>query len=289
VVRILALLAGLLVGCLFFRAAMSSENPALPRYTPGDNFTYSDGRTETVISVSGEVVRWRDDLGFIFSQFRNPMLPRLSWERGGRRGESTVDVLPDLLWPLSAEATGEFVARRSVIEANGVRHDFVQRWRCHVTAPTPLKVPAGSFDAWLLVCDRRDELGQLREERSWWYAPTVGHVVAFEQLRDGVRSRRELIAWRRFDPGSEPAADPGVAVFQQALESVLSGQELSWKSADGRRQVAVAPIRTFQRDVLYCRDYRLTSTQAGNVTVQNGTACRGPDAVWRRMVEPKTE
>ena len=64
--RMLALVAGLLAGCVFVRAAMSSEDPPLPRYMPGDNFTYNDGRTETVISVSGEVVRWRDDLGFVF-------------------------------------------------------------------------------------------------------------------------------------------------------------------------------------------------------------------------------
>jgi len=288
-VRRVALVAGLLAGCLALRPAISAEAPQLPSYTPGDNFTYSDGRTETVVSVAGEVVHWRDDLGFVFSQFRNPMLPRVSWERDGRRGETTVDVLPDLLWPLTMGATAEFVARRWVIEADGVRHDFVQHWRCYVSAPKALTTPAGGFDTWPLTCERHDDLGQLREERSWWYAPAVGHVVTAEQIREGVHSRRELIAWRRFDPGSAPAADPAAAVFQQALESVVSGQELSWKSADGHRQVAVAPIRTFQRDVLYCRDYRLTTGLDGRVTVQNGTACRGPDAVWRRMVESKTE
>lgn len=286
--RTAALAAGLATCVLALRLAVAGEAPQLPRYTPGDNFTYSDGRTETVIAVSGEAVRWRNDQGFVFDQFRNPMLPRLDWARDGRRGETSLDALPDLLWPLAAGAEAEFVARRRVIEADGTRHDFVQRWRCRVDEPTKLKVPAGRFDAWPLSCERRDDLGQLREERRWWYAPTVGHILAAEVERDGVLSRRELIAWRRFDPGPEPAADPTATVFQQAMESVVSGQELSWKSPYGHREIAVAPVRTFQRDALYCRDYRLTARLDGRVTVENGTACRSPDAVWRRVVEPNT-
>lgn len=270
-------------------SVFAAEAPRLPRYTPGDNFTYSDGRTETVIEVSGEMIRWRNDLGFVFSQLPNPILPRMSWQRDGRRGETTLDALPDLLWPLQAGAAAEFVARRRVIEADGTRHDFVQHWRCRVAAPEAIALPAGRFDSWPLFCERRDDLGQLREKRRWWYSPMVGHVVATEEMRDGVFSRRELIAWRRLEPGPEPTDNPAAVLFQQALEKVASGQELSWTSPDGRHKVTVAPLRTFQREALYCRDFRLTTVLDGRPNGEQATACRSPDAVWRRVIVPSTD
>lgn len=270
-------------------SAARADAPSLPRYTPGDNFTFSDGRTETVIEISGEMIRWRDDLGFSFDQLRNPILPRIRWEREGRRGETTLDALPDLLWPLQPGAAADFVARRQVIEADGVRHDFVQHWSCRVEAPARLQVPAGAFEAWPMVCVRRDDLGQMREERRWWYAPAIGHFAAFEETRDGVPRRRELIAWRRLESSAERDADEASALLQQALETLVSGQELSWTSADRRRKIAVAPIRTFQRDALYCRDYRLSTTQDGAASLEEGTACRSPDAVWRRILKAGTD
>ena len=250
---------------------------------------YSDGRTETVTQVLGELVRWRNDVGFTFAQLRNPMLPRIEWEREGRRGESVLDAMPDLLWPLQAGATAEFLARRRVIEAGGSRHDFVQRWRCRVEAPAMIEVPAGQFEAWPLSCERHDDLGQLREERRWWYAPSVAHVVAAEEVRDGVSSRRELIAWRRFQPTPAASADETFSLLQQALETLVSGQELGWTSPDGGRRISIAPVRTFQREALYCRDYRVSSLVDGKTSVEEGTACRGPDAIWRRAVQTSTD
>jgi surface antigen len=125
----------------------------------------------------------------------------------------------------------------------------------------------------------------MREERRWWYVPAIGHFAAFDEARDGVPRRRELIAWRRLESSAERDADEASALLQQALETLVSGQELSWTSADRRRKITVAPIRTFQRDALYCRDYRLSTTQDGAASLEEGTACRSPDAVWRRILE----
>jgi hypothetical protein len=266
-------------------------SPGLPAYTPGDNFTFSDGRTETVISVSGEVVEWRNDQGLSVTAFRNPLLPRLAWRKEGSRGESALDIAPDLLWPLEAGAAAEFVARRSVIADDGTRRDFVQRWRCRVEPPQPVTVPAGAFESWPLACELRDDLGQLRETRRWWYAPALGHPIAYEESRDGLVARRELIAWRRLQPTAptNPGQDPAGAAFQQAMERVLSGFELTWKSADGGRAVTYKPVRTFQRDQLYCRDFVETRIESGRSTVRQGTACRSPDALWRRVAEAATD
>src|SRR5215831_9444570 len=206
---------------------------------PGDNFTYSDGRTETVVSVSGEAVDWKNDLGFTFRSFRNPMLPRLAWQAETRRGETVLDAAPDLLWPLAPGTEAEFVARRAVIGNDGSRRDFVQSWRCRVEAAASIIVAAGRFDAWPLSCERRDEIGAVRERRSSWYAPAIGHVVKLEEDRDGLTTRRELVAYFKFESNhsGEVGADPAQSAFQQAMERVMTGFELTWRSEDGARSI----------------------------------------------------
>ncbi len=45
---------------------------------------------------------------------------------------------------------------------------------------------------------------------------------------------------------------------------------------------ALTPLATFERDGLYCRDYRTVATRDGRDEQNYGTACRRPDGVWQK-------
>ncbi|MEK9971776.1 MAG: hypothetical protein VW600_21765, partial [Ferrovibrio sp.] len=44
---------------------------------------------------------------------------------------------------------------------------------------------------------------------------------------------------------------------------------------------AVTPLRTFEQDGLFCRDFQAIATVAGHEEQSLGTACRMTDGVWR--------
>jgi len=269
-------------GMLGRAIAAQAAGPDLPTYAVGDAFTFSDGRTETVVGVRGEFVDWRNDLGFAFTTFRNFLLPRESWQGSGRRGETALDASPELLWPLVPGHRADFLARRAVIlETEGTRRDFLQSWSCRVEAQGETAVPAGVYDGYRLVCERRDDVAALRETKTWFYAPAIGHFLRLEDNRDGTVKRRELVAFHR---SSNYPVDPAEATFQRALESLVSGSAATWQSPDKRRSIAVTPLRTFRRDSLYCRDYRQVTDAAGEIATWMGTACRQSDRQWLRQL-----
>ena len=69
-------------------------------------------------------------------------------------------------------------------------------------------------------------------------------------------------------------------VMQQALETVRSGEALTWQvSGDGPRGT-VTPIRTFRTNEGYCREFKVTLGQPGGSSWQ-AIACRDAAGVWR--------
>src|SRR5262249_42649269 len=50
----------------------------LPDYGLGDSYQFTDGNSETVVAVDGNVVHWRGKDG-TFATLRDVLLPRLSW------------------------------------------------------------------------------------------------------------------------------------------------------------------------------------------------------------------
>lgn len=65
----------------------------------------------------------------------------------------------------------------------------------------------------------------------------------------------------------------------QALERVGDRQTIAWKNSSNGQEYQVTPLRTYNQDGLYCREYvtRATGTTQGEST-QN--ACRKPDGSW---------
>ena len=68
----------------------------------------------------------------------------------------------------------------------------------------------------------------------------------------------------------------------QALETIPSGQSVTWHNPDSGNSGAVTPIRTYQTGSgQYCREYRQTITIGSERHQSYGTACRQPDGSWK--------
>jgi surface antigen len=83
----------------------------------------------------------------------------------------------------------------------------------------------------------------------------------------------------RLDAADRQRANAAAA---QALESVPSGQSVTWRNPDSGNTGAVTPVRTYQTATgQYCREYTQTINIGGERHQSYGTACRQPDGTWR--------
>jgi len=65
----------------------------------------------------------------------------------------------------------------------------------------------------------------------------------------------------------------------RTLEYAPDNRAVRWQDPDGARY-SVVPVRTWEQDGRYCREYRTTSTVDGRRQQVVGTACRQPDGAW---------
>lgn len=99
---------------------------------------------------------------------------------------------------------------------------------------------------------------------------------------------------RRFTPGRAPLVGAGVgssmdqidqACVARILEYAPDRAPVRWYGATkmdyGGPAFAITPLRTFERNGQFCRDYQVTATIGGLDEQSYGTACRMTDGVWR--------
>src|SRR5262245_55125658 len=68
---------------------------------------------------------------------------------------------------------------------------------------------------------------------------------------------------------------------QQALETAPTGKSVPWNNPDSGHSGSITPMRTYQEDGTYCREYQQTVTIDGKPERSHGTACRQPDGSWK--------
>jgi len=68
---------------------------------------------------------------------------------------------------------------------------------------------------------------------------------------------------------------------QRAFETAPSGRPVAWQNPDSGHSGTVTPVRTFESNGAYCREFQQTVTIGGNPENSFGTACRQPDGSWR--------
>lgn len=268
-----------------------SDGPALapaplPVYGVGDAFAYDNNRIYTVTAVKGDRIDWDAGPDYRYATRRNFTLPKLSWSwthKDGTvtSGTATPDTPPDTLWPLKVGNRAGYGSEDTYIDAEGKESPFHQDWKCWVAGTEKVSVPAGDFDTFEIVCDRRYD-NYWAQRTHWFYAPAVGHYVrrVFEFPRSSSRTIN-LVAY-----GPRPKALPPAAArlrastVQRALERLTSNHTLTAEA--GGYKVAVTPLRTLRLPSgTYCRDYRQQITARGRTSLQKGHACRNDKGLWR--------
>src|SRR5215475_11316654 len=68
---------------------------------------------------------------------------------------------------------------------------------------------------------------------------------------------------------------------QRALEATPTGTPVAWTNPDSGHQGTVTPVRTFQADGRYCREFQSEVIIGGKPERGFGTACRMPDGSWQ--------
>ena len=68
---------------------------------------------------------------------------------------------------------------------------------------------------------------------------------------------------------------------QRALETAPSGKAVAWTNPDTGHSGTVTPVRTYESNGNFCREFQQTVTIGGKPENSFGTACRQPDGSWR--------
>ncbi|HEX8258022.1 MAG TPA: hypothetical protein VF589_10340 [Allosphingosinicella sp.] len=149
----------------------------LPSYEPGDAFVFNDGRVERVRGVSGERVTWSGIGRTTYERSANPIVPILAWKVAGVGGRRDVGEAARRLWPLAPGKTARFPAV-TIVDGKGGARRSAAFWKCGVGRPAPVAVPAGTFEAWPIQCERYSaSTMRLVERVQWDWAPELGHYV----------------------------------------------------------------------------------------------------------------
>jgi hypothetical protein len=285
------LLPGLLAACSMAEQGNGpSLAPAkLPEYAVGDAFNFDDGRTEHVVSADGGVVHWSSSEDFAFATSPSVLLPRMEWDSSTEHGERRLDAAPTALWPLAVGNQAKIKARETVLfKATGRTSVTAEDWSCSVPDTAKIATKAGTFDAYRVVCRLETEslFVPYEQERTFYYAPAVRYYVRREdRYRGGDFSAIQLVDFRTADP-KIPALLGQLrnTAIQQALETMLSGEQVSWQSERKDYKGTVEPLRTFRdKSGQYCRDYAETFDDGTRLYRVAATACRSRDGKWRAL------
>lgn len=248
----------------------------LPQWRVGDSISWSNGQTETVVAVDGEVVRWRDQDGNTYAGYRNFLLPSLEWDYPETRATTRMDVPPQTLWPLKAGNQTHFkVAQRLTMKIHDSEVSYHDEWMCGVLGTERVSIRLGSFDTWKLRCQRYWR-GSNIGEIVWNYAPSLGQVV--RRTWTGAKEPDELVAIGHgtLDPKAEKVA---AKVRQRGLEALASGRSALGRA--GSVEATVQPIATYRAaNGAWCRDFLQNVSSGPTHARSTGSACRSADGTW---------
>jgi surface antigen len=257
---------------------------AQPVYEAGDRFYYSDGSSETVLSVDGDRVVWEASDGTRRTAPWNFILPPFAWYGENGSGSAEAEAAPDLLWPLKPGTETRFSISATKMGASASSEQIFELWHCKVRSSTRISVPAGSFDTLPIVCTVFRQPAGPKRVVTWNYAPAIGHFIQRrEKVGAGKETALELVAVELGGQDWPAAARAGLDwALQHALENESSGDPVEWESSalPGHIEIeALAEIDYAGSD--HCRRFAATRFDAeGMKRVYPGVACRTADGTW---------
>ena len=269
----------------------------LPAYQKGMSFVYSDGSWETVTAITAGSVTWRDHRGKISKGSPDFCYRRAEWQakshRGFRKFSKRSDLMiqgEDTLWPLRVGNVLSYSELSTKVDQEGTRTSSQAQWTCQVEGTEKVAVMAGEFDTWKINCNRYavsgkgDIKSRLREEKSWYYAPQIGHWILTTSTYhyDKKPRRLELMAVLPSSDGLSGAAHFEMRKsFQKALEEEKRGRALAWSIPDRDISGEIMPMQTYRSSAgIYCRRYVQKLNSATEQRVYYGMACRNSLGRW---------
>ncbi|MBP2295462.1 hypothetical protein [Azospirillum rugosum] len=148
---------------------------APPQWRVGDTWQYSDGYGMRVTEVNGPAARFqRTDAPGQWYIARGPFREQLQ-SRNALRQVVFQSEDPQRLYTVPP---GEPVVFRREYMRNGVLVRHRTSWT--VEGTETITVPAGTFDAVILVMRTRSTTGNWTAYERWWYAPAVRNYVRME-------------------------------------------------------------------------------------------------------------
>ena len=256
---------------------------AQPVYEAGDRFHYSDGSSETVLSMDGGKIVWESSDGTRRTAPRNFILPPFAWysERGS--GSAEADIAPDVLWPLKPGEEVRYTTSASIMAGPDTKEIF-EFWHCKVRSSSRVVVPAGSFDALPIQCDVFRQPSGPKRLITWNYAPAIGHYVRREEkVGEGKEQQVDLVAVELGGRDWPAAARAGLDwAFQHALESKTSGGSVEWESSALPGHIEIEALGELDYGAhATCRRFSATRFDVeGMKRIYPGIVCRGADGVW---------
>ncbi|MGW8302582.1 MAG: hypothetical protein ACWGNO_10950 [Desulfobacterales bacterium] len=269
----------------------------LPTYRQGTTFVYSDGSWETVVANSAGQVTWRDHRGYVSSGSADFTRRRAQWQTRTRQGTRQFEARKDLwvrqktsLWPLQIGNVASY-SETGVWQRKGEpENTYRANWACEVVGTERVSVMAGEFDTWKTECKRYaagrvSAKSRLREIKTWYYAPEIGHyVLATRQYYTGKAPERlELLAVLPPLEGLSASAKRQLqSKFQKALESKKSGESLKWSLPGKALSAEIMPTGTFRLDDgRYSRRYvQILSRPQQGRQIYYGMAVRDSKGRW---------
>lgn len=175
-----------------------------PVYHVGDSLTYDENGGEEpifVTAVEPDQIHWTNNAGARWITFADPTIPPRAETPHASQTSTLRFFRPEkpTVFPLVPGKKVEYAVTTSLPnQSNPVtEHDV-----CETSAPRPMTVEAGTFDAWEIVCQR----GAFTEV--FYYAPKIGAVLLKRrETPDNVR-RKTLVDYHKAEKTVEAASAP---------------------------------------------------------------------------------
>ena len=295
---LLLLVIILLNGCSKHQIFADPEilSPGLPNYKPGTTYVYSDGSWETVVAVSAQLVKWRDDRGRLYSKNPDFTYPSSYWESSTRRINRSFARRDDSLmspgmslWPLQKGNFSGYTEQVTSQKNMEAQKSYRRNWTCEVVDAERVSVMAGEFETWKIICKRYNNFQKPSNARvvatkTWYYAPKIEHYVSAERQFSGGRATRRLELLAVLPPLNElsyVARRRMKEVFQAALEFNKRDESSGWSVPGASLSGQITPTGTFKlADGRFCRRYIQIINYSDGPRTYFGFSVRDANGVW---------